>query len=157
MCVAGGHVGSDLLVLCPSSLAGLPAESLYCKPPATSPPGLKLELSPYASAAVVEYFGRHTEAMDAYLTGKYTQCLAILDEMQKTNGEPAPLEKRNKEWHQGSATVTPHYLADDLKVYQPSGVHPTPPGTWPGPNGDVAAATLRFKAREALKEAWVRG
>lgn len=34
----------------------------------------------------------------------------------------------------------------------PLGVHPTPPGTWPGPDGDVAAATLRHKCRELLNK-----
>ena len=74
-------------------------------------------------------------------------CLSVQD----MNGEPADVaNSRREEHHRGAAdgSTAPHYLADDLNVYVPSGVHPTPPGTWPGPDGDVAAAGLRRRARE---------
>ena len=92
----------------------------------------------------------HTQAMDAYLERDFDGCLEILQEMQDLNGEPAKVDQTRKEdWHRGAkdGSTEPKYLADDLNIYVPSGVHPTPPGTWPGPDGDVAAATLRYKAR----------
>eukprot|EP01048_Picozoa_sp_COSAG05_P001190 COSAG05_NODE_39_length_27555_cov_750.282925_5_plen_914_part_00 len=130
---------------------GLEAGALYITPPNEAVwAGLTLTINAVAPSALVDYFAKHTQAMDAYLERNFDGCLKILQEMQELNGEPANVdETRKKERHQGAkdGSTEPQYLADDLKIYVPSGVHPTPPGTWPGPDGDVAAATLRYKAR----------
>ena len=106
--------------------------------------------------------------MDKLIAQDFDGCLAILEEQKKINGEPADVSKRRPEHHQGvsqpryssescaaervtvwpqDATNDPQYLCDDLNVYVPSGVHPIPPGAWPGEGGDTAAAFLRAKAR----------
>merc|ERR1711865_67265 len=130
---------------------GLEAGALYVTPPNEAVwAGLTLTINAVAPSALVDYFAKHTQAMDAYLERNFDGCLKILQEMKELNGEPANVDQtRKKERHQGAkdGSTEPQYLADDLNIYVPSGVHPTPPGTWPGPDGDVAAATLRYKAR----------
>ena len=130
---------------------GLEAGALYVTPPNEAVwTGLTLTINAVAPSALVDYFAKHTQAMDAYLERNFDGCLQILQEMKELNGEPANVDQtRKQERHQGAkdGSTEPQYLADDLNIYVPSGVHPTPPGTWPGPDGDVAAATLRYKAR----------
>ena len=131
---------------------GLDADALYITPPKEHVwTGLKLKINPVAPPAMVDYFAKHTKAFEAYLARDFAGCLKTLSEMQDINGEPADVDTtRKEEWHRGAkdGSTEPQYLANDLNIYVPSGVHPTPPGTWPGPDGDVAAATLRYKARE---------
>jgi len=125
--------------------------AIYAKTPAEE---CRLKNMMVASPELVNYFAKHTEAMEKLIAKDFDGCLEVLKQQQQTNGEPADVDTtRSKQRHQGTMdssgefTTEPMYLADDLNVYVPSGVHPVPPGTWPGPEGDMAGAFLRAKAR----------
>ena len=130
---------------------GLEPDCIYAKPPAAE---CKLTKPHTCSPAMVDYFAKHTEAMEKMIARDFDGALAILESQKAVNGEPADVDNtRSKTRHQGvmdsagAFTADPEYLADDLNVYIPSGVHPVSPGTWPGPDGDCAAAFLRGKIR----------
>lgn len=131
---------------------GLAPDAIYAVPPAEE---CKLTNLMVASPQLVKYFESHTEAMEKFIQQDFDGCLAILEQQKVTNGEPADVANtRKKQRHQGTMdpatgefSSDPMYLADDLNVYVPSGAHPVPPGTWPGPEGDEAAAFLRAKVR----------